>query len=75
MPTYEYKCPACSHGFEQFRPISYPQARCPICGTKANRLISAGGGVIFKGSGFYITEHRSPEYKRKESEEKTGRSK
>jgi putative FmdB family regulatory protein len=71
MPTYEYKCPACGHRFESFRPMTDPEADCPVCGVKAERLISAGVGFLFKGSGFYITDHRSEEYKRKADQEKT----
>ncbi len=65
MPTYEYKCSACGHGFEEFQSISAkPVRKCPQCGKLAvNRLISAGGGVIFRGSGFYETDYRSENYK------------
>jgi len=70
MPTYEYKCPKCGKRFEEFRPVHDPDADCPVCGTRAKRLISSGGGLIFKGSGFYITDHRSAEYSRKAAAEK-----
>jgi len=70
MPTYDYKCPACGHRFECFQPMTDPEADCPICGAKAKRLISAGAGLLFKGSGFYITDHRSAEYKRKADQDK-----
>ena len=65
MPTYEYKCTACGHTFEKFQSItSEPIKRCPACGkAKAKRLISAGAGLIFKGSGFYITDYRDAGYK------------
>lgn len=59
MPTYEYKCPA-GHRFEK----SYPRitkkrhATCPTCGRRAERLISGGAGLVFKGSGFYITDYK-----------------
>ena len=58
MPTYEYKCDACDHAFETFQSITEEPVRiCPICGKKkVRRLISAGGGLLFKGSGFYITD-------------------
>jgi putative FmdB family regulatory protein len=64
MPTYEYKCDACGHAFEKFQPItSDPVKKCPVCGkNKVRRLISAGGGLIFKGSGFYITDYRDKGY-------------
>ena len=73
MPTYDYKCPACGYKFEQFRPMAHPEAQCPRCHKTAKRLISAEAGIIFKGSGFYITDHRSPEYKRKAAAEKSGK--
>ncbi|MGI8496018.1 MAG: FmdB family zinc ribbon protein [Gemmatimonadaceae bacterium] len=59
MPTYEYECPD-GHHFEKFyRKISDAQGEvaCPRCGQNAERLISAGAGLIFKGSGFYITDY------------------
>src|SRR3954464_7004518 len=67
MPTYEYKCTACGHTFEKFQSImAEPIKRCPVCGkAKAKRLISAGAGLIFKGSGFYITDYRDAGYKDK----------
>jgi putative FmdB family regulatory protein len=67
MPTYEYKCDACGKEFEKFQPItSSPVKKCPKCGkNKVRRLISAGAGLIFKGSGFYITDYRDPGYSEK----------
>lgn len=57
MPTYEYRC-AGGHDFELFQKISdKPRARCPQCGKPAQRLISGGAGLVFKGSGFYITDY------------------
>ncbi len=70
MPTYEYKCPGCGHRFECFRPMTGPDAKCPVCGEKAKRLISAGAGFLFRGWGFYITDHRSAEYRKKAASEK-----
>lgn len=65
MPTYEYKCEACGHGFERFQSITAaPIKKCPECGkNKVRRLIGTGAGLIFKGSGFYITDYRSEGYK------------
>lgn len=65
MPTYEYECPQCGI-FELVQPITAePLKRCPTCRRKVRRLIGAGGGLLFKGSGFYITDYRSEEYKQK----------
>ncbi len=59
MPTYEYRCPK-GHGFEKFFPqmTNRRRIRCPKCGQLAARLISSGGGLVFKGSGFYITDYK-----------------
>ncbi|MEI7767259.1 MAG: zinc ribbon domain-containing protein [Phycisphaerae bacterium] len=64
MPTYEYACQACDHRFEEFQSMTAkPVRKCPKCGKlKVKRLISAGAGVIFKGSGFYETDYRSKSY-------------
>lgn len=70
MPTYEYYCTACGHEFELFQKMTdAPRKRCPRCGRKVVRKIGAGAGVIFKGSGFYGTDYRSPEYKAKQKAE------
>lgn len=65
MPTYEYQCDACGNAFEKMQPMSAsPIKKCPKCGkSKVRRLISMGGGLIFKGSGFYITDYRDEGYK------------
>ena len=67
MPTYEYKCTACGHAFEQFQSMSAPPVkRCPQCGkSKVKRLLGTGAGIIFKGSGFYITDYRDSSYAEK----------
>jgi putative FmdB family regulatory protein len=59
MPTYEYKCPA-GHSFEKFYPSMNDQRRlkCPTCGKLAERQISGGAGLVFKGSGFYINDYK-----------------
>ena len=59
MPTYDYRCQSCGHEFEAFQKISdTPLSKCPVCGKKVERLIGGGLGVIFKGSGFYSTDHK-----------------
>jgi putative FmdB family regulatory protein len=69
MPTYDYKCRK-GHRFEVFQKMSdAPVAECPECGAAAERLISGGAGFLFKGEGFYITDYRSEEYKKKASSE------
>lgn len=66
MPTYEYRCHACENKWEEFQSIkAEPTKKCPKCKkAKAERIISAGGGIIFKGSGFYQTDYRSESYKK-----------
>jgi putative FmdB family regulatory protein len=65
MPTYEYRCPACGTDFEKFQKMSDPPvAECPGCGAAAERRISGGSGLLFKGSGFYITDYRGEGYKK-----------
>ena len=61
MPTYEYVCPKCHHAFEAFQPMnSAPLAQCPKCRKRGlKRLISGGAGLIFKGTGFYITDYKN----------------
>lgn len=73
MPTYEYVCDACGHQFDEFQSIKdEPLKKCPECKKpKLRRLIGAGAALLFKGSGFYITDYRSEAYKsaaKKESE-------
>ncbi len=65
MPTYEYKCRDCGEKFDEFQKITdSPLTKCPFCGGPVDRLISGGSGVMFKGSGFYITDYRSDSYKK-----------
>lgn len=66
MPTYEYECRSCHHRFEKLQPITAkPATPCPRCKKPSKRLISSGAGILFKGSGFYATDHRSAGYKDK----------
>lgn len=73
MPTYDYRCRKCHHRFEVFHSIKDTTVRrCPRCRGKAERVPSAGAGILFKGSGFYITDYRSRDYKEKARKEKGG---
>ncbi len=72
MPTYEYRCPD-GHEFERFQRMSdEPKADCPACGKAATRLLSGGGGFIFKGEGFYLTDYRSESYREAAKREAAG---
>lgn len=65
MPTYEYRCAECGNEFEKFGRMSDPPVQaCPACGAEAQRKMSAGAGLLFKGSGFYITDYRGDSYKK-----------
>lgn len=75
MPTYEYRCPECGNEFEKFGKMSDPPVtECTRCGAEAQRKISAGAGLVFKGSGFYITDYRGEGYKKAAEGEKGGSS-
>jgi len=72
MPTYEYECTKCGYVFEKFQSMTdEPVKRCPKCRCKVKKLIGAGAGIIFKGSGFYQTDYRSSSYKEAEKREKS----
>ncbi len=66
MPTYNYECQGCGHGFEEFQSMSAKVLRkCPSCGKpQLQRLIGKGAGIIFKGGGFYETDYRKESYQR-----------
>jgi putative FmdB family regulatory protein len=73
MPTYEYSCPQ-GHEFERFlRKISdgRTEVPCPECGAIATRKISRGGGLVFKGSGFYLTDYGRNAHNKKEEGKST----
>lgn len=71
MPTYEYECKKCGFLFEEFQSITAaPLEHCPKCDGKVKRLIGKGSGVVFKGSGFYATDYRSPTYGREAAKDK-----
>jgi putative FmdB family regulatory protein len=74
MPTYEFRCPL-GHEFERFyRTIgtSEAQTACPECGQVAERMMSAGAGLVFKGSGFYLTDYGKDAHKKKAPAESKG---
>src|SRR5262249_15982852 len=76
MPTYEFKCPE-GHEFEHFfRSSSGGQAElpCPVCGRPAARQVSGGAGLVFKGSGFYITDYGKDGKKDQKTSKPTGES-
>lgn len=72
MPTYDYECKSCQHTWEAVQSIkAAPLKKCPECGkNQARRVIGPGAGIIFKGSGFYITDYRSDSYKKAASADK-----
>ena len=64
MPTYDYECKKCGHKFEAFHSMTAESLKkCPKCNGKVKRLIGAGAGLIFKGSGFYATDYKKKENK------------
>ena len=65
MPTYQYQCKACKHAFEELQSMKEDAlTKCPKCKKKKlERLLGTGAGLLFKGSGFYITDYRSESYK------------
>jgi len=62
MPTYEYFCPKCGHEMEAFQSMKDdPLTQCPACGKRSlKRKVGGGAGLIFKGTGFYITDYKKP---------------
>lgn len=59
MPTYDYRCQACGHTFEAFQSMAdAPLTDCPECQGRVQRLFGTGGGFLFKGSGYYVTDNR-----------------
>lgn len=69
MPTYDYTCSSCGY-FEYFQKITeQPLSVCPHCGGEVRRLISKNSNIIFKGSGFHITDYRKPDYQKRAKEE------
>jgi putative FmdB family regulatory protein len=73
MPTYDYRCKKCGHRFELFHSIKdETPKRCPKCKSRAERVPAGGAGLLFKGSGFYITDYRSDSYKEKKKADTSG---
>ncbi len=71
MPTYEYECLSCGITMEKHQRITEDQlTECPECHGALRRLIGAGAGFIFKGSGFHSTDYRSDSYKKGAKEDK-----
>lgn len=78
MPTYDYICIECSNEFEEFQKMSDPHLEnCPQCSGSLRRKIGGGAGLLFKGSGFYITDYKNSGQSKKDSEKitKTEKSK
>jgi putative FmdB family regulatory protein len=77
MPTYEYVCQKCGHQFEQFQSMrDEPLKKCPQCKKAAlKRLVGSGAGLIFKGTGFYITDYKNKSGKKEGGESKSSDSK
>ncbi len=73
MPFYEYQCSNCGHKLEELQKMSDPPLeKCPVCGKKTlKRLIGTGAGLIFKGSGFYLTDYKNKKSSSSESSAKT----
>ena len=71
MPTYQYECDSCDHNFEILQSmLDKKLKKCPQCGQDTlHRLIGAGSGIIFKGSGFYETDYKKKEPLKKSSGE------
>lgn len=72
MPNYDYKCLKCKKKFEQFQRMSdKPLAKCIYCKGRVERLIGAGAGLIFKGSGFYATDYKKKSEGKKPEDKKS----
>lgn len=77
MPTYEYECRKCGKRFERFQSMmDEPLKNCPVsgCRGRVRRLVGAGAGILFKGSGFHETDYRSESYKKAAQSEKSEKS-
>lgn len=76
MPTYDYRCELCNHTLELFQSITESaKKKCPACKKlKLKRIIGAGAGFLFKGSGFYQTDYRSESYKQGAAKDQAAKS-
>ena len=76
MPTYDYRCKKCGHTWEIFQSIkAEPIKKCPECKkNQAERVIGPGAAILFKGSGFYLTDYRSESYKKAAAADKPSSS-
>jgi len=71
MPNYEYECKDCGKHLTKFQNMSDdPLTVCPLCGGTLIRLLTGGGGVIYKGEGFYVNDYKKKESVKTPSEEK-----
>src|SRR4030095_12114433 len=73
MPIYEYQCSNCGHTLEELQSMSEaPLVKCPNCGKDTlQRLIGGGAGLIFKGSGFYLTDYKKTGQEKSSGQEKS----
>jgi putative FmdB family regulatory protein len=75
MPTYIYHCTDCGNDFEEFQKITDKALEiCPQCEGHIERVITGGVGFIFKGNGFYITDHRNTQYKKDAAADTSGKA-
>ena len=73
MPTYDYRCSKCGHRFELFHGMKdTARKRCPKCKGIARRVPGGGGGLLFKGTGFHITDYRSKSYTKEKAQQEKG---
>jgi len=76
MPTYDYKCTQCGHDFEMFQSMSEDHIKkCPECEGIVRRLVGGGSGLIFKGSGFYLTDYGKGKDQKKKADGQNGKEK
>ncbi|RME90056.1 MAG: zinc ribbon domain-containing protein [Candidatus Hydrogenedentota bacterium] len=76
MPTYDYKCNECGTRFEVFHGMNEsPDVHCPECNAVASKQISAGAGIVFKGSGFYVTDYKNNGSKKESTKTATAEKK